>query len=140
MKAIKSKYICLFYKFSLVTGVAEHLTSRHGHVSTPRVIPGQDNIIFFRNSLTVEYNETRVPNSINAPQSLVMLSLDYPANSETVVVDEHDHFEEFGHIYPDRVKPWPHAMFLQVINLPLGQYRPQKHPSNFLTLCKFFLT
>ena len=88
------------------------LTSDHHHVSVPRVLPGQDAIVFFRNSLTVDHNNVTIPNSVNAPQSLVALSM--KDHMETVIIDEEMELEDAGKIYPARVNPWPHKMFLEV--------------------------
>ena len=94
------------------TGHTQLITSEDHHVSVPRVVPGHNAIVFFRNSLTVLHHNVTIPNSINAPQSLVALSLtDY---KETVIIDETRELEDIGKMYPNLVNPWPHRMFLKV--------------------------
>ena len=88
------------------------LTSDTHHVSVPRVIPGHDAIVFFRNSLTVLHDNVTIPNTANAPQSLVALSL--KDHAETVIIDEEMELEDVGKIYPALVNPWPDRMFLKV--------------------------
>ena len=88
------------------------LTSSTDHVSVPRSIPGTDHILFFKNHIHQDFNGSHVPNSINAPQSLVNFCLKH--NSGSALVDENKKIETYEHIYPDRVSPWPHRMFLQV--------------------------
>ena len=96
------------------------LTSETTHVSPPRVVPGQDKIVFFSNSLTVDYtppdsDETvSVPNLITAPQSLITMTLDTLETS--MIIDENTKLDtNLGHIYSNRVHPWPHRMFLKVL-------------------------
>ena len=92
----------------------EFLTSERAHVSEPRVVPGQDSIVYFSNQLTVKHNDVRVPNSINAPQSLYIMNLKPNLSKTELVCEVHDVIEDIGHIYPSRVHPWPHRMFLKV--------------------------
>ena len=101
------------------TGASHFLTSEDHHVSVPRVVPGQDAIVFFRNSLTVIHDNVTIPNTINAPQSLVALSL--TDHKETIIIDESKELEDIGKIYPNLVNPWPNRMFLKVYS-PLYFY------------------
>ena len=94
------------------TGTSQLITSEEHHVSVPRVIPGHDAIVFFRNSLTVQHQNVTIPNTVNAPQSLVALSL--TDLKETVIIDETKQLEDIGKMYPNLVNPWPHRMFLKV--------------------------
>ena len=99
------------------TGTSQLITSEEDHVSVPRVVPGHDAIVFFRNSLTVLHENVTIPNTINAPQSLVALSL--TDLRETVIIDENKQLEDIGRMYPNLVNPWPHRMFLKVVRVLL---------------------
>ena len=82
------------------------------HVSVPRVIPNTDHFVLFVNDLEVD----GVPNNINAPRSLVMSSLT-EAKPGHVLADVNS--LSGGNIYPNRIHPWPHRMFLKVHNSKL---------------------
>ena len=77
------------------------------HVSVPRVVPNSDQFLMFVNDLTVD----NVPNTIDAPQSLVLSSL---VEGGQFLVNETSPLAGVGHIYPNRINPWPNRMFLKV--------------------------
>ena len=97
-------------KINVRTGEVELDTrSVAKHVSVPRVVPNSDQLLMFVNDLTVD----NVPNTINAPQSLVLTSLMEDGQYE-VLVNESSPLAG-GNIYPNRINPWPNRMFLKVI-------------------------
>ena len=82
------------------------------HVSVPRVVPNTDLFLMFVNDLTVD----NVPNTINAPQSLVLSSLieRLIGDHDQMLVNYTSQVGDIGQIYPNRIHPWPNRMFLEV--------------------------
>ena len=97
-------------KISVRTGEVE-MNSRSAakHVSVPRVVPNTDLFLMFVNDLTVD----NVPNTINAPQSLVLSSL-IEGDQDQMLVNYTSQLGGIGQIYPNRIHPWPNRMFLEV--------------------------
>ena len=79
------------------------------HVSVPRAVPNSDQFLMFVNDLTVD----DVPNTINAPQSLVLSSL-VEGGQYKLLVNETSPLAGVGQVYPNRINPWPNRMFLKV--------------------------
>ena len=97
-------------KINARTGEVE-LNSRSvaKHVSVPRAVPNSDQFLMFVNDLTVD----NVPNTINAPQSLVLSSL-VEGGQYKLLVNETSPLAGVGQVYPNRINPWPNRMFLKV--------------------------
>ena len=100
-------------KINVRTGEVE-LNSRSvpQHVSVPRVVPDSDLFLMFVNDLTVDNVPYNVPNTINAPQSLVLSPLVQDGDPDRHLVNESS-----LQIYPNRINPWPNRMFLEVFYL-----------------------
>jgi len=93
------------------TGAFDILSEANDHVSFPACTPDGGSILFFKNKLHINHHEKMVPSSNNAPQSLVMVSLE--DKNITVLVDEDFGLNGEQGLYPHVVNPWAKRMFLE---------------------------